>query len=137
MEKVKLPKSIAEKIEFLRHRVIDQKFLFHKVFEEPSENVIANFEDLPIDYQKVIDKKITELYEFVYEHPELYYTALINGYEIEMTREERLLEVYKSYEKGSLEAVHPIGKERYHLVCQGIKIALDELGIKIKGINTQ
>jgi hypothetical protein len=135
MEKAKLPKRIAEIIELLCQRLIDEKFLYYKVFEEPFKNTIAHFNDLPIDYQKSIQEKINELYEFVCEHPELYYTALVNGYEIELTKEERLLEIYKKYEKGSLEASHPIGKERFHLVCQGIKIALDELEIKIKGIN--
>jgi hypothetical protein len=125
MDRVKIPKRVAEAIEGLKklHWETGRLLDMNEIIQAKGYNGLPSV-----------------IYEYVYSNDkniENYMKAVLNGYEIEMTREERLLEVYKSYEKGSLEAVHPIGKERYHLVCQGIKIALDELGIKIKGINTQ
>ncbi|MFC8686022.1 hypothetical protein [Brevibacillus porteri] len=63
-------------------------------------------------------------------------SAVINGYDIDLTPEEKLIEVYSKYLNEGLQQLHPIARERFHLVCQGIKIAVDELGVKIEGINS-
>ncbi|ATF13546.1 hypothetical protein A616_16650 [Brevibacillus brevis X23] len=62
--------------------------------------------------------------------------ALIIGYEVELQPEDKLIEVYNKYLNDGLQQWHPIAQERHHLICQGINIAVDTLGLKIKGINT-
>lgn len=62
--------------------------------------------------------------------------ALYYGYEALLTPEERLLEAYKNYEQSSLSADDRESRELNHMVCLGIKLAVETLGIKIEGINT-
>ncbi|MGG0793717.1 hypothetical protein ABE137_06895 [Brevibacillus laterosporus] len=58
--------------------------------------------------------------------------ALYMGYEVKFTPEELLLISYKEYEKSYLEC----NIQEAYSICQGIKLAVNVLGLSIKGINT-
>lgn len=65
---------------------------------------------------------------------ELYFAALVNGYEVEETPEERILE---SYHRKMASANNPCSSNWKNSVgfADGIKFTLNELGIKIEGVN--
>lgn len=54
----------------------------------------------------------------------------LTGYEVEETPEERLLKIYQAHEERP--SIQPVWNDG---VVDGIKMALDTLNIKIKGIN--
>ncbi|TPG68592.1 hypothetical protein EEL31_08720 [Brevibacillus laterosporus] len=124
MEKVKLPKEVAEAVDRIWNNYsYDPVYVKHLVLtnwnflreEHCTEYVILS------SYAK--DKMIN------------YVNALMNGYEIDMTQKEELLHAYKHYKDLGRTATHFIKKDRCWSVCIGIEIAVDKLGYKIEGIN--
>jgi|GEM_PF-2673191 len=115
MEKVKLNQEQAEALEYVINR------------NNEKEIILAHANDPEGWLDKAAPLKSLDFDVLV--------KALYNGYEIEQTPEDKLLEVYKKYESAGLQEWHPISRERHHLICQGIKLAVDTLGLKIKGIN--
>ncbi|MCP1355430.1 DUF1642 domain-containing protein [Aneurinibacillus migulanus] len=104
MEKVKLPKEVAKSIEDLREIGADN---WDIVFTFASGDEYHN-----------------HLVEFAKEHTDRFLQALVNGYEIEMTPEEKVYEYYHEHTENSDEKV-------------GVCRTLNLLGIKIEGVNTR
>lgn len=128
MGKVKLPKKIAMDIKIMRKMVAHENYLFNKVFDELSGEIITGFDSLPERIKKDIEEIVNRLYIFMNENPSVYYAALVNGYEIELTPEEQLLqELYNDYEKRFLHAQNSSEKNYYQGVCHGITIARENL----------
>ncbi|RNB59402.1 hypothetical protein EDM57_04475 [Brevibacillus gelatini] len=127
MVKVKLPKKIANDLKLMRKMVTHEKYLFNKVFYELSGETVVGFDDLPKEQKADIHDIVSRLYIFMKDNPNVYYTALINGYEIELTPEEKLQELYDNYEKRFLLSQNSAEKNYYQGVCHGITIARENL----------
>ncbi|NYV67625.1 hypothetical protein HYI36_20310 [Bacillus sp. Gen3] len=64
-------------------------------------------------------------------------TALVNGYEVEKTPEEKVREYYEeidSYRRQS-KGFDSNASDEFHRMCDAIRTTLDLLGIKIEGVN--
>lgn len=136
MEKVKLTSEMAKALETTYSLIGDKDKMFYNVFVGDYDDLGVDFSKLDSSTQKELHESILKLEQLVQENPSKYYSALMNGYEIEQTPEDQLLEIYKQHENLFLKEWHPVTKERYHVFCQGIKVALDTLGVKIDGVNT-
>lgn len=118
MKKPEITKEQAEAIEFLRNYYTNGQILDQFIM-----NGIGNI--LGHDCGSLSDLEPIELA-----------SALINGYEIVMTPEEKIRDYYESnYVKH--EKSKPFSGEVHYTtgVSQGIKRTLEHLGIKIEGVN--
>ncbi|MFB0831420.1 hypothetical protein ACEU2D_17685 [Brevibacillus laterosporus] len=123
MEKVKIPKDVAEAVE--------------KVWSNYSHNAVCvkhfyltNWNSL----NEVHSEECEIISNYAKDNMINYVQALVNGYEIESTPEDELLSVYQMYENVRSATWVSMTTEG-ELICKGIKIALDKLGIEIEGIN--
>lgn len=120
MEKVTVPKEVAEAIEGLRDQGTTISNIFrmveHGVFVEEVHPITKHFRN-----------DLDELMR-----------ALVIGYQVEQTPEEKLREYYDNIkrlsEKAHAEADHDYESEMLSEML-GIKTTVDILGISIEGIN--
>lgn len=113
MEKIKVSKDVAKDLEFVSQYSFDSTLEAH-MKSEWSEHYSKGFKDL----------KTKDLA-----------SALINGYEVEETPEEKILETFKR--QVYWQKTNDIFDKRAHTAyADAILYTLDTLGIKIKGINT-
>jgi hypothetical protein len=120
MEKVKLPREVAEAIEYIREKEPSNYKVAHHVFHS-----MRGESDYP---EKTV-------YEYFNGDMDELIKVLNNGYEIEQTPEDALRMYYDYCEKKKSQTVFtPEYKEHLGKIL-GIKMALKILGIKIEGIN--
>ncbi|MGD7007587.1 DUF1642 domain-containing protein [Metabacillus sp. 84] len=122
-EKVVLPKEVAEAIEKV-WSMSDNATLSKHLY-------LNNWTQLYKDKRPVED--VVKLEEYAEEKPIEYMTALVNGYTVEQTPEERLLEWYQGYKSDKGLSAWAAG--RRDGIITGIPVALNILGITIPGIN--
>ncbi|MFF2413473.1 hypothetical protein [Bacillus safensis] len=116
--KPEITKEQAEAIEFLRNYYTNGQILDQFIM-----NGIGNI--LGHDCGSLSDLEPIELA-----------SALINGYEIVMTPEEKVRAYYESNYAKHEKSKPFSGEDHYTIgVSQGIKRTLDYLGIKIEGVN--
>ena len=123
MNKVTIPREVAEAIEELRN-VGMSNWAIIAIANDPSE------------YSYVIDEKCLGEYSTTlsrFKERDKLLGALVNGYEIEQTPEERLRDIFIDVANERLSARS--GGEYYVGMMDGIRTALNTLGIKIVGIN--
>lgn len=131
MEKAKLPREVAEAIEHCKSAGIEL------VDIPPLLNVIGQ---LFRDYQPEVIKSLEVLQEYV-TSPEdnrmNFLKAIVNGYEVEETPEEKLKRYYLEL-KLENEQYAPHSNELINSSFElyGIVKTLGILGIKIEGVNT-
>ncbi|QDX94630.1 hypothetical protein EEL30_21550 [Brevibacillus laterosporus] len=116
MGKVKLPKEVAEAVEWLIKNGYSKEWIAREHLKNPRDwcNGAVELRGLELD---------------------ILLKALFIGYEVEMTPEEKLYQLYKEYEDKYLTSSKDELSQKYNLICQGIEIAVDKLGYKIGGIN--
>lgn len=115
--KVHLPRDVAEAISNLQQRRANYEIV-RSVFggyagDDPNENKIFR-------WARVNDERFTELL-----------SALVNGYEVEKSPEDKVREYYDDIRALSEKYEEPYDKG----TVDGIKFTLDALGITIEGIN--
>jgi hypothetical protein len=112
MDKVKLPKKVVDAIQEIRERRGEDRTLF-------------NYPNIALHAPKVKEYHIINAYINQSEDNfKKYFHALVNGYEVEASPEEKLKEQYDYYvEKG------------LHVSANAYIEVLKTLGLKIKGIN--
>jgi hypothetical protein len=114
-EKVVIPREVAEAIESERRLGAKNDGLLRLIAQ-----------DDPIHYER--NSRL--LMEFAGKNPETYARAIINGYTVEKTPEEKVREYFRSHETCTPELV-----DRYIGICKGVVDTLNLLGIKIEGVN--
>jgi len=115
-EKVTLPKEVAEAIGHYREKGMS------------NASIIAT----AVTYGSTVGKG-GALVSFVLEtvgNSDLLMSALVNGYEVEQTPEDRLRDYYDRLDKRPLSETPP----GWYTAC-GVRNTLDILGIKIEGVN--
>lgn len=116
-KKVTLPREVAEAIESLRNRGASD------------QDIVA----YGIERYTIVDAGI--IYNYGQEHFRELMSALVNGYEIEKSPEERLREYLSEMERYRVNA----DSKPYYQYCrgrtEGALVALNILGIQIEGIN--
>jgi hypothetical protein len=120
MEKVRLPREVAEAIEYLCEKESSNYKVAHRVF--------YSMRGEP-DYPGQI------VYEYFNGDMDELIKVLINGYEIEQTPEDVLRMYYDHFEKKKSQSVFTPEYKEYLGKIIGIRMALRILGIKIEGIN--
>ena len=115
MNKVKLPKEVAEAIETLR-----------------SHDFNVTNHDILFIYAESYNNGYPALVKFNQSHFDVLLQALVNGYEVEETPKDKVREQYNS-PKHFYDADNDTDISVYR---KGIKFALDTLNIKIEGVNT-
>jgi hypothetical protein len=106
---VKLPKEVADAIHYFQTKGREKS-----LFNIPT-----------ISSASTKEKRYKVIHEYIHgsdENFKKYFKALVDGYEVEQTKEERLRDVYACWVKE--------GNER----AIGVEIALAILGIEIKGV---
>lgn len=118
-EKVVIPKDVAEAIEKLRE-------------------VVSDFEIVAIAVKGTVTNYMRYECEAVCKYAEDYadtlLQALVNGYEIEATPEDRIREYYRGHEPHALLDT----PEKFHVNLGrrgGVRKTLNILGITIEGVN--
>ncbi|MGG1659526.1 hypothetical protein [Brevibacillus sp. NRS-1366] len=119
MEKVKLPKEVAESIDYIWGKC-DRGSIKHLV--------LTNWSHL----DQAFTKQKGILQDYALENPMEYMKALVEGHEVEQTPEEKLTLTYLDYEQEYYKTRNPA----YYNYCQAIKMTLDILKLKVHGINT-
>lgn len=119
MNKVTIPREVAEAIEELRNAGMSNWAII-AIANDPSE-----FDE------KCLGEYSTTLSRF--KERDKLLVALVNGYEIEQTPEERLRDIFIDAANERLSAGSD--GEYYVGMMDGIRTALNTLGIKIVGIN--
>ena len=117
MNKVTIPREVAEAIEYAKSVHTSLTNILNDVFNCGGSE----------------DSKILPLVEYFGGNEELLMSALVNGYEIEQTPEERLRDIFIGAANDRLSARSD--GEYYVGMMDGIRTALNTLGIKIVGIN--
>jgi hypothetical protein len=123
MNKVTIPREVAEAIEELRNAGMSNWAII----------AIAND---PSEYSYVIGEKCLGKYSTTlsrFKERDKLLGALVNGYEIEQTPEERLRDIFIDVANKRLSARSD--GEYYVGMMDGIRTALNTLSIKIVGIN--
>lgn len=116
MEKIKLPREVAEAIDFVKHT--------------GSHHIIENV----VNPGELSTREIMVIRHHFRKDWRLLAEALINGYEVEETPEERIKKQYQLWGRDA--ELLPESSLRYNGMRIGMKDTLDMLGIKIKGVNT-
>jgi hypothetical protein len=113
MNKVTLPKEVAEELEYALEHERSNSILFAEVIAGVYEKLHAHFE---------------------YDTDSLM-SALVNGYEVEQTPEEKVREYYEGYKR--MEAWRGHDGHDARGAVDIIETTLDLLGIKISGVNAE
>ncbi|WP_162927807.1 DUF1642 domain-containing protein [Bacillus sp. Y1] len=119
-KKIVIPKEIADAVESLKSRNYDDKSLI--IFL--TQQVFSGDHDL-----EVLVKYTHDTTWKVNDNFMLLISALINGYNVEQTPEDKLREFYLDRRKSSEGSL-------YWTQADAVEITLDLLGIKIEGINS-
>lgn len=125
MTKVKLPREVAQAIEDLR------------------KDGMSNFNIMYQAQGAVVTNSYLTIRKWAFDFPgegspDLLMQALVNGYEVEKTPEDRVREYFEILKRREVYA-----EENGHLTAQhrqgrlSVAITLDILGIKIKGVNAE
>lgn len=120
--KVKLPREVAEAIEYLR-TITQSNHELIRVVEFEMTNPIA-----------VIVRK----WAFETKSPDWLMQALVSGYEIEKTPEEKVLQYYEGIREKAFRSdmqLYSAGYNTYWRQADVVKETLDLLDIKIEGVN--
>lgn len=125
MSKVTLPKEVAEAIATLRAKGYE------------------NFTIMRMGHEAVFSQPDLTIKRWAFDdngagNPDLLMSALVNGYEIEQSPEDKLREYYEGCREAYFVASNTgnLSERRYQLgKTVAIKEALRILGIKIEGIN--
>jgi len=123
MEKVKLPREVAEAIEELRSNGVSNFGILHRAY-----NAVESEPDLAITRWAFDSGEGT---------PDLLMHALVNGYEIEIekTPEERLREYYEYLLLCQKKHAHKGEYTKADARLDGFLTALELLEVKIEGVN--
>jgi hypothetical protein len=113
-KKVTLPKEVAEAIELQRGYDHDW--------------ILFDIELLSEERHSSANKSLATIYRYYKLNKRDYFSALVNGYEVEQTPEENLREYYETFNAPFAERF--IESEQ-HVIAKTLNI----LGIKIAGIN--
>lgn len=120
-DKVKLPKEIAGVIEEFKKTYIEgyNWMILSAITRDPDEK-ISHYESILRNFAKGSEKNFIKILQ-----------ALVNGYEVEQTPEDKVREIFKNPDPfhngiGELSASYR----------DGIRDTLDTLNIKIEGVNT-
>jgi len=125
--KVTLPREVAEAIE--RTRCWNLELIRSNSFNTPES-----------DYG-IIDRWIMRQYDDKDDGIKMYFSALVNGYTVEKTPEEKVREYYEGLYETARNARENGGHyggfsyEEMHRASLTIKTTLDLLGVKITGVN--
>lgn len=119
-EKVLLPREVAEAIEYLRKKGYRNFTIMRLAFEAHSDSSVIRKWAFNINGRGT---------------PDLLMKALVNGYEIEETPEEKLQRYYSDVNEQFNELLE--SDSRLYGVLEGIENTLDILGIEIPGINVE
>lgn len=121
-EKVKLPREVADAIDgVIQHA--DENLLYDVTY---IKNVCEN--------DKFDAPKFLPIYNYIASVGfKEYFRALVNGYEVEETKEERFLNWYREHQEIVVNEKQGFVKSRYML--DGAETVLEILGIKIEGVN--
>ena len=121
MEKVTLPKEVAESIGIVRAN-----------YKSGAEYDLELIHNEGFGYTRVISEFVKESRE----NMALYFKALVNGYEVEQTPEDKVREMFKATidEVNDLDD-HPQA-EWWRSRRKSIIDTLNALNIKIEGVNT-
>lgn len=114
-EKVALPEEVAEGIEQLRAEGVRDFAIMHL-----AKGALTSEPDVTI--------RKWAFDEDGKGSPELLMQALVNGYEVEKSPEEKLRESYEKFREAMVYSYE-------HGIADGIRRALNTLGITIEGIN--
>lgn len=124
-EKVKISRELTEALEFLQNN------------GESASDIILEFADRESARHEVyVDERFNNAYKLIFKHFEVIAdlaAALINGYEIEETPEEKVANIY--WKKRELCNTTKAIKWEHDAYANGIMFTLETLGIKIKGLN--
>lgn len=119
-EKVLLPREVAEEIERFRKKGYGNFTIMRLAFEAYSDSLAIR--------KWAFDSNGRGT-------PDLLIKALVNGYEIEETPEEKLRQYYSNVNEEFNELLG--SDSRLYGVLEGIENTLDILGIEIPGINVE
>jgi hypothetical protein len=116
---VVLPREVAEAIEGLREKGWNNAWLIQIPFKK-----------------ELGGEKIGTIKKYAMGNLETYMTALINGYEIEKSPEEKVREYYESH-MNQVELTEHLSYEEGYVdgVIDAVEETLNLLGIKIEGVN--
>jgi hypothetical protein len=120
-EKVKLPRPVADSIEQLRGEGFDNRYIIECSLNDGDPCVLTDF---------VNDVGFTQLMQ-----------ALVEGYDVKGTPEDEIRNYYRNNQHNAWE--YEDGDEddpSYHRsqgVIEAVEFVLDELNVKIKGINEE
>lgn len=78
----------------------------------------------PVNYSKLNEVDVVKLA-----------LSLYVGFDVEKSKEDMLVEMYQGYEERGIASKDGEEQRYCHYVCQGIRLTLDTLGLKIQGIN--
>ncbi len=117
MEKVKIPREVAEAIEHV------WKEMSKGSYANPQHIILTNWGLLSSRYPI----NILTLLPFAQSNPMEYMSALVHGYEIEETPEEKVKKLFSNPPYAS--------PHDEHIYRQGIEDTLDVYGFNIKGLN--
>lgn len=123
--KVKVPRGVAKAIEHLRTITYSNHELL-RVIESTAVNPVAR-----------------RVYDWAFAtngggSPDLLMQALVNGYEVEKTPEEKILGYYERNQDALERAIRLGWADTEYMAkgtAHGVKTTLDLLGIKIEGVN--
>lgn len=120
VEKVTVPRKVADAIEKLLAGIGGNKFSKYGIIAKLDDvGEVAAFPEL-----RIIREYYDEIEWDSPRHPHALMQALVNGYKVEKTPEEKVRELYRSGETTAHEA-------------KAIKSTLNILGIKIEGVNAE
>jgi hypothetical protein len=124
MEKVSLPKEIADALDGVKQFYKSNADIIADIIESRVPLIPCGEHLLPLIKYSRKDAG----------NADILMSALINGYEIEQTPEERLHQYYEKLKMFTEStSFAPVGS--YFSEMEGIKNTLDILGIKIEGVN--
>jgi len=121
MEKVKLPREVAEAIDKLKAEGYRPYPIVCKVHEGKS-----------------YDDRVSVLRKYAIDNDNKLMHALVNGYEVEQTPEDRIRQMYREWAEKVTEAYKSGDEEshkKYKCRIQGVMETLVILGIQIEGVN--
>jgi hypothetical protein len=116
LEKVKLPKEVAKAIERFRNIGCDNASIIYTFASGKDEN--------NLDFANYASDNFDTLLQ-----------ALVNGYEVEQTPEDKVREYYNITKDRFLRETDPEVKLSFEYELIGIQTTINKLGIKIEGIN--
>jgi hypothetical protein len=122
-EKVPLPKEVAEAIGSVKEFYTNAEIIGTIVTDRGCTAYGSQIPTL-IEYSRKAEGNLDALM-----------SALVNGYEIEKTPEEKVCEFFDYLETQYRENLLNRDASKYHLAIVTLKRVLNDLGIKIAGVN--